>query len=65
MTDGGAKGPLSLVLRASVVLLGASIALNLAVAFLESVVPWLVGGLALALLGWSVVAFVRWRRSRW
>lgn len=65
MTDSGPKGPLSLVLRASVVLLSASIAFNLAVAFLEPVVPWLVGGLALAFLGWCVAAFVRWRRSRW
>ncbi|MFJ9781077.1 hypothetical protein ACIRSS_15920 [Amycolatopsis sp. NPDC101161] len=46
-------------------MLGASIALNLAVAFLRPVVPWLIAGLTVAFLVWCVVAFIRWRRSRW
>ena len=62
---GGAKNPIAWLLHASLVLLGASIALNLAVAFLQPVVPWLACGLAVAFLGWCVVTFIRWRRSRW
>jgi membrane protein YdbS with pleckstrin-like domain len=62
---GGLKNPIAWLLRASLVLLGASIALNLAVAFLQPVVPWLAGGFLVAFLGWCVVAFIRWRRSRW
>ncbi|GAA4536572.1 hypothetical protein [Amycolatopsis samaneae] len=62
---GGMKNPISWLLHASLVLLGASIALNLAITFLEPVVPWLVGGFGLVALVWCVVKFIQWRRSRW
>jgi hypothetical protein len=59
------KSPVEWVFRASVLLLGATIALNLAVVFLRPVLPWLIGGAALAATMWVVVAVARWRRSKW
>jgi hypothetical protein len=59
------KNPFAWVFRASLLLLGAVIALNLGVAFLRPILSWLIGGLLLAGLTWLVVAIVRWRRSRW
>jgi hypothetical protein len=46
-------------------LLGAVIALNLAIAYLRPILPWVVGGILLVGITWLVVAIVRWRRSRW
>ena len=57
--------PIGWVLRASIMLLGATIALNMAVAFLRPILPWLVGGLALTAAAWVAVGVIRWRRSRW
>jgi hypothetical protein len=57
--------PVERVFRISALLLGAVIALNLAVAFLQPILPWLLGGAGLAALGWATAAIVRWRRSRW
>ena len=59
------KNPIDWVFRASLLLLGAVIALNLVVAFLCPILPWLIGGIALAAAAWIVVAVVRWRRSKW
>lgn len=57
--------PIEWVFRASMLLFGAAIALNLAVAYLQPVMPWLIGGMLIALVVWLVVAIARWRRSRW
>ena len=57
--------PIEWVFRASLLLLGATIALNLATVYLRPVLPWLLGGFSLALLIWLVIAIVRWRRSKW
>lgn len=51
--------------RASVLLFGSVIMLNLAIAFLVPILPWIVGVLMLAVVVWLVILFVRWRRSRW
>jgi membrane protein YdbS with pleckstrin-like domain len=59
------KNPIAWVFRASVLLLGAVIALNVAIAYLQPILPWIIGGIALAAVGWLVVAIIRWRRSRW
>lgn len=59
------NNPLAWVLRACFMVLAATIALNLAVQFLRPVLPWIVGGSALAACAWITVAVVRWRRSRW
>jgi hypothetical protein len=57
--------PFAWAFRASVLLLGAVIALNVAMALLCPILPWLLAGLGLAATTWVVVAIVRWRRSRW
>jgi hypothetical protein len=59
------KSPVEWIFRASALLLGATIALNLAVVFLRPVLPWLIGGTALAATMWVVIAVARWRRSKW
>lgn len=59
------KDPAGWILRASLTLLGAVIALNLAVTFLRPILPWIIGGGALVVATWITVAIVRWRRSRW
>jgi hypothetical protein len=59
------KNPVGWVFHASLMLLGAAIALNLAVAFLCPVLPWLIGGAGLIATTWIVIAVIRWRRSRW
>lgn len=59
------RNPFAWTLRASLLLLGASIALNVGVAFLRPILPWLVGGFLVAAGAWITVAIVRWRRSRW
>jgi hypothetical protein len=59
------RSPFEWVFRASALLLGAVVALNLAITFLRPILPWIIGGVLLVLLGWLVVAIVRWRRSRW
>lgn len=57
------SNPFAWVFRASLLLLGAAIALNLAVAWLRPVLPWLVGSVGLIVTAWIATAIVRWRRS--
>lgn len=57
--------PFLSIFRASALILGAVIALNLAVVFLRPILPWLFGGFALAASTWILVAVWRWRRSKW
>lgn len=59
------KNPFAWVFRASMLLLGAVIALNVAVGYLQPILPWLAGGILLAGIVWLTVAIVHWRRSRW
>lgn len=59
------KNPFLWVFRASMLLLGAVIALNVAVGYLQPILPWLIGGVLLAGSVWITVAIMRWRRSRW
>jgi hypothetical protein len=59
------RNPVAWIFRASTLLLGAVIALNWAIAYLQPVLPWLIGGFALVCVIWIVIAIVRWRRSRW
>jgi hypothetical protein len=59
------KNPFEWVFRASVLLLGAAIALNLAVAFIRPILPWIIWSVALASAAWLGVTIWRWRRSRW
>jgi uncharacterized membrane protein len=57
--------PVGWIFHASLMLLVAAIALNLAVAFLCPILPWLIGGAALVATTWIVIVVMRWRQSRW
>jgi hypothetical protein len=59
------KNPVVWLFHASMLILGTVIALNLGVAFLRPILPWLIGGALLAGMVWLAIAIVRWRRSRW
>lgn len=59
------RNPFESIFRASLLLFGTVIALNLAIIFLRPILPWLVGGIAVAATTWITVGVVRWRRSRW
>lgn len=63
--DDPVRSPVERVWHAALLVLGAVIALNLAVSFLRPILPWLIGGLVLVGAGWSATAIARWRRSRW
>ena len=60
-----ASGLATRVFRACVLILGAVIALNLAVAYMQSILPWIVGGVLVIGAVWFGIVIVRWRRSRW
>jgi len=59
------RNPFRTVFHGSLLVLGAVIALNLAVAYLQPILPWIVGAIGIAFVIWLVVVLVRWRRSRW
>ncbi|UQS22854.1 hypothetical protein L1857_08505 [Amycolatopsis thermalba] len=63
-SDSPMSNPIAWVFRASVLLLGAVVALNLAVAWLRPLLPWLMGGIAIASTIWIAVAIIKWRRSK-
>jgi membrane protein YdbS with pleckstrin-like domain len=60
-----ASGPFEWVFHASLLLLGAVITLNVTVAFLRPLLPWIAGGIALATVVGTAVMVIRWRRSKW
>ncbi|REE94734.1 hypothetical protein [Thermomonospora umbrina] len=64
-SEGPWQHPFQTAFRASLLLLGTVIALNLTVACLRPLLPWLIGMLVLAAVIWVVVAVVRLRRSQW
>jgi hypothetical protein len=51
--------------HASLLILGAVIALNLAVAYVQPILPWIIWGIALSATSGIVIAIWRWRKSRW
>jgi len=57
--------PIRWLFNASLMLLGSVIALQIAVCYLRPIWPWVVGIIVLFGIVWLVVAFARWRRSRW
>lgn len=59
------RRPFDWVFRVSLLLLGAVVALNLAIVLLRPILPWILGGIAVAGITWIVVALVGWSRSRW
>lgn len=65
MGDEKAPRPVERLFRASLLMLGSVVALHLAIVYLKPILPWLIGGAALAGFIWAIAAFIRWRRSRW
>ncbi|WP_432948231.1 hypothetical protein ACQPXM_13155 [Kribbella sp. CA-253562] len=67
MTDdpGPSRDPFRWIWRASLFVFGSVVLLNLAVAYLQPIMPWLIGAAGVAVLLWVVVAVIRWRRNRW
>lgn len=63
--SGDSKGPVERAFRASLLVLGIAFALNMAIEYLRSVVPWLIGVVVAGAIAWIVVAIIRWRRSKW
>jgi amino acid transporter len=63
--SGETKNPLQQAFRASLLVLGIVVMLNLAIGYLRPIVPWLICSGAIALGIWIVIAVIRWRRSRW
>lgn len=59
------RDPFHWIWRASVFVFGSVVLLNLAVAYLEPIMPWLIGAAVIALVLWVAVTVIRWRRSRW
>jgi cytochrome c biogenesis protein CcdA len=58
----GLTGRLS---RVFIFLWGLVIALGALTTYLRPILPWIAGGIVVAVATWIVVAFVRWRRSKW
>lgn len=59
------KNPFEWFFHAALFVLGAVIALNIAIAYMRTIMPWLAGGLVVGATTWLVVVIARWRRQRW
>ena len=58
-------GPVRAFWNAALLVLAACVLLWLAVQVIESIWIWLLVGAIIAVLGWALVVWWRWRRSRW
>lgn len=59
------SGLVSRTFRICALILASVLALNLAVAYLQPILPWLAGGVLGAGAVWVGIVVIRWRRSRW
>ena len=59
------RSPFERLFHAALLVLGAVIAINVAVAYLGPILPWMIGGVVLAVAGWAVAVYVRWRKQQW
>jgi len=57
--------PIRWLFNASLMVLGAVIALRMAVCYIQPIWPWIVGAVVSCGVIWVVIALMRWRRSRW
>ncbi|MCP2264623.1 hypothetical protein ACFQHV_15730 [Promicromonospora thailandica] len=57
--------PFAWIFRASLLLLGTAIVLNLAVAWLRPITHWLAGAAVLIAGTWVTAAIIRWQRSKY
>jgi hypothetical protein len=59
------KGLLGRATRAILLIWGFFIVLSALTVYLRPILPWIAGGVSLAITAWVVVAVIRWRRSKW
>lgn len=59
------RSPFERLFHAALLVLGAVIAINVAIAYVGPILPWIIGGVVLAVVSWAVAAYVRWRRQQW
>jgi Flp pilus assembly protein TadB len=59
------SGLASRVFRVCALILGSVLVLNLAVACVQPILPWIVGCVVGVGGVWLGIAIIRWRRSRW
>lgn len=59
------RSPFERLFHAALLILGAVIALNLAIAYLGPILPWIIGGAVLAATVYAVVIYRRWRNQQW
>lgn len=59
------RSPFRWLFDSMLLLLGAVIALNVAICYVKPIWSWVVGIVAGVALLWIVVAVARWRRNRW
>lgn len=59
------RGPAEALFRAALFILGAVIALNIAITYLRPILAWLIVGVVLAITTWSILMIRRLRRDHW
>ena len=59
------RDPFRWIWQASLLIFGSIVLLNLSIAYLQPLLPWLIGAAVLALVLWVAIAIIRWRQSRW
>jgi hypothetical protein len=59
------RNPFDWLFHAALLVLGAVIALNMAITFVRPILPWIVGGIIIAAVTFLVIAGIRSDRRRW
>ncbi|WP_160050467.1 hypothetical protein [Nocardiopsis sp. FR4] len=59
------RNPAQWLLRTSLLVLVAMLALTWSLELFKDLLPWLLGIAVVVGIGWAIVAVIRWRRSQW
>lgn len=59
------RSPFERLFHAALLILGAVIALNVAIAYLGPILPWIIGGALIVAAVWAVIIYRRWRNQQW
>jgi membrane protein YdbS with pleckstrin-like domain len=59
------RNPIEWLWHAALLLLGAIIALNVALSLIRPILPWLAAVLVIAAAAWLIFIILRWHRNRW
>jgi hypothetical protein len=57
--------PFAWLFHTSLLILGTVLALNVAIASVRPILPWIVGGIIIAAATALVIATIRWNRRKW